>query len=186
LLAIAKAPNRRLYRTRHGYAPAGAVVGAAAFTYRLMRMMEVAYLISFDDPAFPSYVTLTKPGQALAEQLLAAEVVKGGGVRAARRRIGVMVMSLVAAASVAACMPSSPPADPRPMVSPGTWVLEACIGVSWGGCGRERHFLFPTEDSCYRALSAMQTGDQPVAESDKKRNTVAVCRPHKPGERVQR
>ena len=35
--------------------------------------------------------------------------------------------------------------------------------------------------SRHRALAAMRTGDQPVHESENKRNTIAYCRPqHRP------
>ena len=57
------------------------------------------------------------------------------------------------------------------------WQLVICIGVSWGGCGSYQESTYPTEDSCYRALREMKTGDQPVSESGSKRNTVAFCRP---------
>ena len=58
-----------------------------------------------------------------------------------------------------------------------TWILYICIGVSWAGCGSIRQHEFPTADTCFRALKEMRTGDQPVAESEKKRNTVAYCHP---------
>lgn len=60
-----------------------------------------------------------------------------------------------------------------------TWILGICIGVTWAGCGGVRHLEFPSENSCYRALEAMKTGDQPVAESSNKRNTIAYCYPKK-------
>ena len=58
-----------------------------------------------------------------------------------------------------------------------TWILSVCIGVSWAGCGSSMRLEYPSEASCYRALKEMKTGDQPIAESEKKRNTVAVCAP---------
>lgn len=58
-----------------------------------------------------------------------------------------------------------------------TWILIACIGVSGWGCGSGWKFEYPSEESCYRALAAMKTGDQPIAESTSKRNTVATCVP---------
>jgi len=57
------------------------------------------------------------------------------------------------------------------------WELAICIGVTWAGCGSWQIEKYPSEESCYRALSAMRTGDQPIAESSNKRNTVAYCRP---------
>lgn len=58
-----------------------------------------------------------------------------------------------------------------------SWLLSICIGVTWAGCASPRLVKYPSEESCYRALAAMKTGDQPVAESEKKRNTVAYCYP---------
>ena len=58
-----------------------------------------------------------------------------------------------------------------------SWILFVCMGVSGWGCGAIREEAYPNEASCYRALAAMKTGDQPMAESDKKRNTVAYCKP---------
>lgn len=60
-----------------------------------------------------------------------------------------------------------------------SWILSICIGVSWGGCGQYLKVPYPNEESCYRALSAMKTGDQTIAESGNKRNTVAFCAPSK-------
>lgn len=57
------------------------------------------------------------------------------------------------------------------------WELVICVGVTWAGCGAHYVPAYPSEESCYRALREMKTGDQPVAESDKKRNTVAFCQP---------
>jgi hypothetical protein len=57
------------------------------------------------------------------------------------------------------------------------WELFVCMGVSWAGCGSASVAVYPGEDACYRALREMKTGDSPVAESGKKRNTVAYCRP---------
>ena len=59
------------------------------------------------------------------------------------------------------------------------WEMFVCIGVTWAGCGVVQYVQYPTEDSCYRALREMRTGDSPISESDKKRNTVAICRPWK-------
>jgi hypothetical protein len=58
-----------------------------------------------------------------------------------------------------------------------SWILFVCVGVSGWGCGAIREEAYPNEASCYRALSAMKTGDQPMAESNIKRNTVAYCKP---------
>jgi uncharacterized protein YceK len=58
-----------------------------------------------------------------------------------------------------------------------SWLLNICIGVTWAGCGSYLSHEFPSEESCYRALAAMKTGDQPIMESKNKRNTVALCAP---------
>lgn len=60
-----------------------------------------------------------------------------------------------------------------------TWILSICMGISAWGCGSVATPEYPSEEACYRALAAMKTGDQPVAESNTKRNTVAYCRPKK-------
>ncbi len=60
------------------------------------------------------------------------------------------------------------------------WELFICLGVTWAGCGGVLVTKYPSEESCYRALREMKTGDSPVSESDKKRNTVAYCRPATP------
>ena len=65
-----------------------------------------------------------------------------------------------------------------------SWFLSICIGVSWAGCGSAPLLKFPSEESCYRALAAMKTGDQPVAESGNKRNTVAFCFPEQPNQKA--
>ena len=57
------------------------------------------------------------------------------------------------------------------------WTLIMCIGVSWAGCASVQYAEYPSEDSCYRALREMKTGDQQIGESGAKRNTVAYCRP---------
>lgn len=62
------------------------------------------------------------------------------------------------------------------------WMLTICIGVSWAGCGSAPRFQFADEQSCYRALDHIRTGDSPIAESDNKRNTVAYCAPITPGD----
>lgn len=63
------------------------------------------------------------------------------------------------------------------------WELWLCIGVTLAGCGSVVKTPYPSEDSCYRALAAMKTGDSPVGESGLKRNTVAYCRPAQPAKK---
>lgn len=58
------------------------------------------------------------------------------------------------------------------------WQLVICAGITWAGCGTASYSLYPSEDSCYRALKALRIADQPVAESDKKRSMFAYCRPN--------
>lgn len=54
------------------------------------------------------------------------------------------------------------------------WQLVICAGITWAGCGTASVSLYPSEDSCYRALKALRIADQPVAESDKKRSEHEV------------
>lgn len=76
LVAALLSPTHSFQRTRAGFIPAGidgthrsAVQHLPTFTLRLMRMLDRDYLAEFDDPAFPSRATLTKPGLQLAKQL---------------------------------------------------------------------------------------------------------------------
>ncbi|GGD45897.1 hypothetical protein [Pseudoxanthomonas indica] len=86
LLAALGAPDHRFNRTRAGYVPAGAT-SAPAFTFRLMRMLEAGYLVTFDSTEFPTSATLTLQGVCLAETLRAIAEAKStrrqtaGGVR---------------------------------------------------------------------------------------------------------
>jgi hypothetical protein len=43
------------------------------FSLRLMRMLDRAYLVDLDEPAFPTRATLTSKGRELAEQLVRAQ-----------------------------------------------------------------------------------------------------------------
>ena len=61
-----------------------------------------------------------------------------------------------------------------------SWMLTICIGVSWAGCGSYWAMEYPNEESCYRALAAMKTDGQPVAESEKRRSSIAACSPKGP------
>lgn len=58
-----------------------------------------------------------------------------------------------------------------------TWILVVVYGISWAGPGGRDFAEYPNEQSCYRALQAIKFGDQPIAESDKKRNAFAYCKP---------
>ena len=57
------------------------------------------------------------------------------------------------------------------------WELVLIMGITWAGVGAQRVSEYPSEDSCYRALREMKTGDSPIMESNQKKNTVAFCRP---------
>lgn len=57
------------------------------------------------------------------------------------------------------------------------WFLSICAAASGWGCGMSHTIRFPSEESCYRALSAIRMNDQPVAESGQKRTVVAYCFP---------
>lgn len=79
LLAALESPQHRFNRTRAGYVPANAnATELPAFTYRLMRMMERDYLVTFDSADFPSFATLTSPGLAMAQALRAAASTRTG------------------------------------------------------------------------------------------------------------
>jgi len=58
------------------------------------------------------------------------------------------------------------------------WTLTICLGITWAGCGSIMYRDYPNEDSCYRALKAMQENSQPIAESQKKRSQTAFCSPY--------
>lgn len=79
-----------------------------------------------------------------------------------------------------ACTPAPAPA-PTPV--PGNaWTLMWCGGISGWGCGAYGTALYPDKASCYEALATLRSGDQPVAESALKRNTVALCHPSRAGD----
>lgn len=84
LLAALATPNHTLRRTRRGYIALDADVrksGAATahvFTGRLMNMLWRAALVDFDPPDYPSTVTLTTRGKAIAQQLRDASQAKAG------------------------------------------------------------------------------------------------------------
>lgn len=75
LLAAFAAPTHTLRRMRGGYVALDADVrtsGAATahvFTNRLMNMLWRNNLVDFDQPDFPTTVTLNARGKAAAEQL---------------------------------------------------------------------------------------------------------------------
>ena len=54
------------------------------------------------------------------------------------------------------------------------WNLWICLGITWAGCSDVRNFEYPSEESCYRAIAAMQIVK---SEADKKQTITAVCRP---------
>lgn len=99
----------------------------------------------------------------------------GCGVSAARA-----MLFLAMAALAAGCGASTYP------VPPGSWTLEVCGGVSSWGCGTFRTFVYPGKSDCYEALATLHSGDQPIAESELKRNTIAACRPSRPGDNGSR
>lgn len=49
-----------------------------SFTYRLVRMLERDYLADFDEPEFPTRVTLTALGESLAAQLVSGADTEAG------------------------------------------------------------------------------------------------------------
>lgn len=84
LLAALAAPTHTLRRMRGGYVALDADVrtsGAATahvFTCRLMNMLWRNNLVDFDQPDFPTTVTLNARGKAAAEQLREHECAKAG------------------------------------------------------------------------------------------------------------
>lgn len=77
LLAMAAARGRALTRTRGGYAAVPAqitrsgTVPMQVFTRRAVNWLDEAGFVDFDDPSFPTRVTLNSRGQAAAQSLLA-------------------------------------------------------------------------------------------------------------------
>ncbi|MGV8959232.1 MAG: hypothetical protein ACOH1V_02435 [Stenotrophomonas sp.] len=82
LLAAHAAQGRTLRRTRGGFAglPAQITTSSSAqietFTRRAINWLDNAGLVAFDDPDFPSAVTLNPRGIAHAQQLLAEQAAK--------------------------------------------------------------------------------------------------------------
>jgi hypothetical protein len=70
--------NAKHYSAPHTQAHASGVQQIPSFTYRLMAMLERAWLIEFDDPQFPTRAMLTRKGHELAEQLVAADRATAG------------------------------------------------------------------------------------------------------------
>lgn len=75
LLAALDVPSKQLRRAKGGYFAFGAPItksGATtvqAFTRRAMNWLERDGLVAFDEPEYPSIVTLTDKGVAAAQQL---------------------------------------------------------------------------------------------------------------------
>jgi hypothetical protein len=67
-------------------------------------------------------------------------------------------------------------------IPPGSWSLDVCTGVSWGGCGANLIRVYPNEAECYKSLDAMRADNQTIAESGLKRSNVATCGPAQPGD----
>ena len=61
------------------------------------------------------------------------------------------------------------------------WVLVIHAGISAWGTGTFSSGEYLSEESCYRALSAMRFNDQPVAESREKKSAFAYCKPKENG-----
>ena len=84
LLAAHASQGRALRRTCGGFVAVPAAIQTSGpvevegFTRRAIDWLDDAGLVSFDDPEFPSLVTLNARGIAEAEQLLAAQQPKAG------------------------------------------------------------------------------------------------------------
>ena len=61
-----------------------------------------------------------------------------------------------------------------------TWQLFIVYGITWAGAGGVHVATYPSEESCYRALSTMRVNDSPVAESAQKKTVIAYCKPKEP------
>lgn len=70
---------------------------------------------------------------------------------------------------------------PIPIAS-NSWTLSICSGVSGFGCGANNTYVYSTKAECYEALGAAKSGDQPIAESSLKRNTIMTCHPSYSGD----
>ena len=57
------------------------------------------------------------------------------------------------------------------------WTLSIYMALTWAGPGSVRIIDFPSEESCYRALSAMRINDSAIAEAKEKKSVVAFCSP---------
>jgi hypothetical protein len=66
------------YAAQHLRESTSGIKRLPSFTYRLVCMLERAWLVEFDDPQFPTRATLTTKGRALAEQLVDADEAKVG------------------------------------------------------------------------------------------------------------
>lgn len=84
LRAALRSPTHCLVRTRRGYsADPGPVTTSGEravvhFTVRVMNACERDGLVAFDSPQSPTRATLTPAGEAMAEQLVAADAAKAG------------------------------------------------------------------------------------------------------------
>lgn len=84
LLAAYNTATRSLKRGPGGYIAFGTTVRQSgpltcqAFTKRTVNRLDDAGLVTLDDPAFPTTVTLNARGVAEAEQLIAADKAKAG------------------------------------------------------------------------------------------------------------
>lgn len=75
LREMLRSPTHSLVRQGRHYAAQYPRTGGSGprqgqeFTYRLVRMLDRAYLVDFDEPDFPQRVTLNAHGLQLAQQL---------------------------------------------------------------------------------------------------------------------
>lgn len=85
LLAAINTPNHSLRRGPGGFLALGTpirksgAVSVPAFTRRTVNRLDNAGLVTFDDPDFPSCVTLTQAGIDAAKQIQSATLARHDG-----------------------------------------------------------------------------------------------------------
>lgn len=59
------------------------------------------------------------------------------------------------------------------------WVLVIIYGITGWGAGGIRYVDFPSEQSCYKALSTMKITGQNQKSGDDDEQTIVYCQPKK-------
>jgi hypothetical protein len=80
LLAASRTPSHSLRRANGGYIATGGSIRTSgpvmyqAFTRRTVNRLHDAGLVTFDEPEFPTQITLTSEGERIADELTKAGV----------------------------------------------------------------------------------------------------------------